>query len=811
MLEDDRTSPIMWTPKDFITNGVNCPISIIKKTMTLIRSAANAEWILMLVYQQEPVRLNSFQDPPEIVTKDKFFQSLALLVHQTPQIQMRADETDVVQRKLAGSIGAPPAGTIPPDKVTTLPILPEWIDLLTRNGSKSLKALWVGDLNDRPSSPSTGYPSRICLITPAAGESRLRDLQRTLLDDLLTMLDSSVPVVAHRNFGRIKIAELVIAHFEEKFAIERLVNESISSEDYRKLTESFGESVLRAALTLTGSSIGNLYLSTSDQRSLALVSQVHNDTAIPKLSLNDPQSVVSFVYSTAKPLLINDLIDFRRTHPNVSYKWVGDNSDKVPYAELAIPIIHPNPESCTPNILGVLNIEKASPNDRGFYSDHDIGILRMLALRFCLWRLGLAAAMENRSLARIAPWDKSYDAHADERMTIAVDHRIPYDFRCVRSQLSDVLRQAYYLTRSKTATIRLLSIDARCLIRFCAWPDDVMTHAHHAIPIKRLDSVNAFVARSGEPCYLKDLHKRESLMRYRELSNVLTARKGIRSEYCLPIKIRGRLVGTLNLESEYIDAYSGERHFIGAVVGQVQLALSFAQSWHEQSVLSVSARVTLNAHELMKCIDTLEDLVDLAPSDLKSALQDLIARLKLCLVPSRGAEPRTANNSVAKRTGYRDVIQDLAESKNIAHLIKWTGDPEAMVDDRISETSSSIMSLVLSEVLANSFLQATAVPNGFIRISLKNTSRGGRAYKVILISHPVSVRIGKNDIGKLYRVPVHKADRTHIGAFLAGAMVRSIGGDITFSISWKDAFATTAIEVPVHQDAEKENTADGHI
>jgi GAF domain-containing protein len=790
-------SDAVWRPKDFITNGVNCPISAIKQQLALIRSGANAEWVLLLVYQEEPLKLLfGSQDNPEIVTKDRFFQSLALLAHRDLAIQSSAATSDVFERLSAGRIAAPSEGPIPTGKATTLPISPSWRTLLTSGGSRDLYASWISDPIICQPSPSAGYPTRVCLITLAKDSLGLQNTHAPLTDDFLSMINSSVPVVANRNLNRIKLTELVIAHYEEKFEIERLVNDSISSEDYWKLLGTYGDSVLKAALILTGSSTGNLYLSMSDKQSLALVSEVNNECAIRSLPLDKPQSVVGFVYFTAKPLLINNLSDFRRTHPDVSYRWVGARTEGMePYAELAVPIIQPNPGSSTLNILGVLNVEKVHPIDRGYYSDHDIDILRMLALRFCLWRLGLVAALASRSLWLETASERVEEVHTVKSLTTLVDNRIPYDFHEVQERLSDILRQAYYLTRSKTATIRLLSTDALQLVRFCACPDEVMAHPHETIPIARSNSVNAFVARTGEACDLKDLVKRKSFLPYRGLLNVLTAREGIRSEYCLPIIIRGRLVGTINLESEYIDAYSGEKHFLHAVLGQVQLALSFAQTRHEDSVLSAGARVTMNAHELLKCTSELGTLARSAPNHIQEKLRGLHTRLTMCALPSHG--DKRVDDGVPARTGYRKLIQQLSESRNIAHTIEWH-DPDEVADDSIPEASCSMIRLVLWEILDNSFSQATKVPGGRIRVSLKQTVLGGRRYTIILISNPLQVMIGEDIIGKLYRVPIQKEDRPHIGAFLAGAMMRSVGGDITFSISKKAGLATTTgIEMPM--------------
>jgi hypothetical protein len=374
-----------------------------------------------------------------------------------------------------------------------------------------------------------------------------------------------------------------------------------------------------------------------------------------------------------------------------------------------------------------------------------------------------------------------------------IDSRVPYDYYFLHPSLLDILRQAYDLTRSKTATIRLLSTDGRDLIRFCGYPERVMKEPHSAIAISRKDSVNAFVARSGKICELKKLNHRASYRAFDGLLGTLAARRDIRSEYCMPIVVRGRLIGTVNLESEYPDAYSGEKHYLSAVRARIELALYSAQSYYEQSVLSASARGTLNTHEILKCADELGKLAHEVPPAVIDEILMLQSRIRSCVAPTEGGMPE--RNGRTEFQSYQALIESLAIAKNIDHVIEWR-EVDKSIDASLNPTTEKILSLVLSEILDNSFLQATQVPGGHIRLSITGARLGGRKFDVIRVTHNVSSSLDRSTVAQLYRVPIQKADRPHIGAFLAGAMIRSLGGEINFSFDPKYVSANTTIQVP---------------
>jgi diguanylate cyclase (GGDEF)-like protein len=80
------------------------------------------------------------------------------------------------------------------------------------------------------------------------------------------------------------------------------------------------------------------------------------------------------------------------------------------------------------------------------------------------------------------------------------------------------------------------------------------------------------VAKTGEPIVLDDVSRYPSYVPTVE---------GARSELCLPIKHRGRVVGILNIEDSRLDAFHGQLPLLLAIVEQIAGAIASARLYQE--------------------------------------------------------------------------------------------------------------------------------------------------------------------------------------------------------------------------------------
>src|ERR1035438_9763907 len=144
--------PRNWKLKDFITDGVHCPAAVIKGHLAATRSTVQAEWLLLLVFQDEPVELTkNARGRPELVTKQRFFQSLALLTHMDSSVQALADVHDIFQlsttEPLKLSLTAGPI--LMHDLLAELPFSQRWKEFFQHAENQQVDVLWIHDPVDR--------------------------------------------------------------------------------------------------------------------------------------------------------------------------------------------------------------------------------------------------------------------------------------------------------------------------------------------------------------------------------------------------------------------------------------------------------------------------------------------------------------------------------------------------------------------------------------------------------------------------------------------------------------------------------------
>ena len=576
--------PPLWQAEDYIIHGKYADLRSIRNHLLHIRHATAADAVLLLVYQNEPLLHHASRitdSTQHHASRTRLFQSLLLVSHVEPRAEVHL------------------GNLLRSHRVKNLPNLPDpaavasWQDISAsldkaepfRHLTQTFPADTPARLIIHPHKPK--FPKvawfALILVNPA------RELppESHALSTLHLMINASVPVLVHRSLALINNADTVLSDYQSRAirgAQHLYHSHNISPLQHfpqhgRQLIHDLAHSLLEAALKLTGSSVENLSLAAPDTRRLLLAAQINNTQPLDDLSLDDTLSVVGYVYSRKRPLLINDLSEFRQAHPHITYKWVGAPENKDPYAELAVPIPQVGIEAQERNVLGVINVENVHQDNSDFYTYNDLAILRDIALRFCLIRQQLFSSIVDQSLAEMAPFGRlenqlrmpDYDAAPD-------DQDIPAEISLVKQLIHNALRQLFELTDSASAIVRLLSPDGSCLIRFLAFPKDGMQLPFRRIDICRRDSVNAWVAREGKPCHIPDLYVPKPFRIYKGPSKNLQLRPTARSEYCTPVILRGRVIGAINLQSEYANAYAGAEPLIATMTEQIRLAILFSRT-----------------------------------------------------------------------------------------------------------------------------------------------------------------------------------------------------------------------------------------
>lgn len=181
------------------------------------------------------------------------------------------------------------------------------------------------------------------------------------------------------------------------------------------------------------------------------------------------------------------------------------------------------------------------------------------------------------------------------------DSDIPLEFLLVHEPVELALEALYVATRSTHITVRLASTNRLWLIRFAEWPKGKGVRQLIRISARDTGSVNAWVFRTGQLCYLRNIDSRAEIVAYPGLQGTKTSKAAgdtrteeYKSEYCIPIAVKNRVIGTVDLESSFIVAYADQTQLIKMISEQIALAFSKAQLSFEDQLFMILATTRLN-------------------------------------------------------------------------------------------------------------------------------------------------------------------------------------------------------------------------
>jgi GAF domain len=727
-----------WTPRDYLLHGRYCETDTIAAVLRTIRQRAGAEAAVLLAFRQR-----------------RLFHSLLLIDHRQPDLQRQFEEVISHRPPYVAGSGDPPFVQFDPLRDPAAQLIDALVAHSPFNEISDLFASECTVVGAREQRTTDGNdhqlePAGVLVILVGLADLSIAELD-TDLSELLCMVNASAPVVVHGNLAAERDVERAMEELEEWAS--GLVDAPLGQ---------LPRKVLDVALDLTGSSLGNIYFDSREGDLLELEAAALNDKPLQSIAVDDPDSVVAWVYSRRRPMVINDIRDFRRMYPSGYISVAGD--EVRPYAELAVPIVQTSLGPGGGTVVGVINVEKVRPLDTGYYTYRDLTVLRLTASRLSLWRAQRLHSHFSRSLAGLTRSAIGLSPFTDERPRQIGPGQIPADAWGAKTVIDQTLRVVYDLTRSQSATVRLLTPDRRSLVRFSAFPSDRLSDEFAVITVKERRSVNAWVAREGRQCHLRNTRQDKAVAEYKGLDGYLDARPKTRSELCLPIFVSGRIVGTLNLESQHQDGYANTHDLAQAVVEQVGLALEHARRAEEQTVFSMSLATTANSHELLKAIGHLRA----GPRD-RAALRALADRMEgLIDTEAQRQAPREATTS--------EIVSQVLADLNFQSVFPARTPPP--FDIHHSGLETLILQVVLTELFRNAHAAALNVS---LKCSLQwhATHVGGRSYLTLHVANPIRYSVAPTTADVLFRSPVrYQGSRLHIGAFTAAALVRSLGGDI---------------------------------
>lgn len=758
-----------WTAADFLLNGRYCEREEIAAAVSGLRAATEARLALLIAYRDVTL-----------------FHTLLLIADEDGQ---RGRERQA--KLLAGNRWRQPEN-LPLEKLGRGDGQRELLSSLKEHppfeqiGDVLQGAMKVLHRSSPSSTASAATPTpasiHVVLVEPKR-EPPEREIE-SALDELHMMVNGSAAAVVHGNLKAEEIVDRALA--VNGSTISPQSTDSAASPQSGELGR-FAKSLLKEALDLTGSRLGNVYMADRDGKHLELIAHERNTKPRWQIEIEDRKSVVSWVYRRNRPMVINNIPDFLRDRPGGFIDVAGDLG--TPQRELAVPIVQHFSAEGHDRVIGVVNVEKLKDGGGGnndVYSYRDVTVLRSVAHRVALKRASSLVEQASATLAGLMKRSTSAAEWRDDSDG-KVDSRIPADAIAAKDIVVEALGGVHRLTQSFSASIRLLSPNRHWLVRFAAFPAARMNDSPRAIKVEDRESVTAWVAREGIICNLENVRDRREFRRYPDLQKWLDVGRETLSELCIPIVVGGRVTGVMNLESRFRYGYADSVGIAGAVAEQVGLAILHARRFHEQAVLSMSTATTANVHELGKLSDRLAELVPKhegeSAEELKS-IADGIVRFSRSGADLPDLPP----------VSIRDLVHDVLRELRLSSVFEiYQEPPETMI-----YTGADALTVrgALIALIDNANRKSDDDPD--CGIAWRTSRVGGKEYGTLLIANRIALDLDPDDLRQIYRRPLRREHHTRVrlGAFTAGALMRSLGGDVFVEYSRRPYFIV-GLDLPV--------------
>ncbi len=759
-----------WTAADFLLDGRYCEREVIARAVSRLRIATDSRVALLVAYRDTTL-----------------FHTLLLIADEDEQ-----RGHDYQAKLLSGDRWRQPESIPLSDLALEGGGHRELLNSLKEHPPfEQIAEVLQGEMKilhrSRPHSGASAAAPLPASIHLVLVEPKCEPPERKLewaLDELHVMVNGSAAAVVHGNLKAEEIVDRALGRNDSPLAVDD--SGPSHSIDTGELIQ-FASSLLEKTIDLTGSRLGNVYLADRDGAHLKLIAYERNAEPRWQIAIEDKKSVVSWVFRRNRPMVINNIPDFLRDRPEGFIDVAGDLG--TPQRELAVPIVQHFSTEGHDRVIGVINVEKFKEEEgrqSEVYSYRDVTVLRSVAQRIAMKR---ASSLVDQASVTLAGLMKRSTSAAEwrEEACEEVDPQIPADAIAAKDIVVEALGGVHHLTQSYSASVRLLSPDRRCLVRFAAFPLERMNDAPQEINVEDRESVTAWVAREGAICDLKNVRDRREFRRYPDLQKWLDVGRRTASELCVPIIVGGRVVGVMNLESRFRHAYADSVGIAGAVAEQVGLAIQHARRFHEQVVLSMSTATTANVHELAKLSDSLHDTASEQEGVLAEDLKEIAEGI---LHFSRSG----ADLPDLPPVSLRDLVHKVLEELRLTSVFEiYQEPPQSMV---YTGADAQTVRGALIALIDNANRKSDDDPG--CGIAWRTSAIGGKEYGTLLIANRIGVDLDPGDLRDLFRRPLRRqhSSRVKLGAFTAGALIRSLGGDVFVEYS-KRPYFIVGIDLPV--------------
>lgn len=752
------STPGEWTPWDLITTSAFCPSSTFQRNVDQVARSHGADCLAVVPFSDFVI----FQSLITVAGRSPLANRLRSIANTASF----AFHTPLSETQLLGELQRfPKLGRI----TRSVQALQEFGAAI--HTEPYTIAIFGADLR----------PERAKLFCLSAAPSVFMPSDRTVRQ-LLGMVNATQQVAVHQE------------HFPLS-RVGRLLSHRQWLDSASESTPAIGE-LLRLALEVSEADGAALYTASPkreggfDRRHH--VTAVSGLTAEPRADALDTQTPAG-VARTGRPH-IRTLSNLSDPDAPTDWRYPG----QVRAHELVIPI-QDMPGGRQYPFTAYLSVIRIST---GPFGPYELALLRNVSLRLAILTRSLDA---ERTASLTAEYLKVFDtgvhatlplrrssATSDTTPGRAVDDPLlPPDMAGAASDIANLLAILSDVTRCTSVTVRAVCPPrgeerGPTLRRVAVWPaDDGEETADPVIHLTDRLSVNAWVARTGTPCHLADVSDPRAVSRYPALG-YKRFRRRTKSELCVPLHIDGWLVGTVNIESDRVNNFVLKVDQSALICQMIALAVVRQRLRTTRALEAAASRVDAYLHDLHKAwqqVQGLREMTDLSESAearvmaISDYLEQVVAEEESGVTHDDLAEGGPSHQQSVGPMTLSELLRNVIAAVELNIRIPEVLPPgPSLHGERLAIAESA-----LQDILQNIYNYAS--PSTPVRLERQGARLGGRQLTLFRLRYATSQPVDSRLPAKLFRVPVEAGPsaRLHLGSYLAGRGLRSVGLDVYFT------------------------------
>ncbi len=261
----------------------------------------------------------------------------------------------------------------------------------------------------------------------------------------------------------------------------------------------------------------------------------------------------------------------------------------------------------------------------------------------------------------------------------------------ISNVVSQSLELKQILNSSIDSIIEIMNVDAVLIFLLNQEVGELVLHAHRGVSdsfvrsvdrLKLGEGLNGMVAQTGEPAFIKDAS------RDRRLTKMAVKEEGIRSQVIVPLKSKGKVMGTICVAMHRHRQFNqDEVELLAAVGNQIGVAIENASLYEEERKVAEQLRVSeeryralfQNAHDAIWVHDMDGNIVsaNVAAARLTGYEVEELCRMNVKSFLSEGSlhlAKEIRNQLLDKRAASQPYEQKLITKEGVEAILKLTTD-----------------------------------------------------------------------------------------------------------------------------------------